>query len=106
MAESGALTGLRVLDLSRVLAGPWATQTLGDLGADVIKIERPGLGDDTRSWGPPEIAHAGYSAYYASTNRNKLSSAIDLSRPAGRELVTALACRSDVLVENFKTGVA
>ena len=106
MAESGALTGLRVLDLSRVLAGPWATQTLGDLGADVIKIERPGFGDDTRSWGPPDIAGAGYSAYYASTNRNKRSVAIDISRPAGRDLIAALAERCDVLVENFKTGVA
>jgi len=104
--QGGALTGLRVLDLSRVLAGPWATQTLGDLGADVIKIERPGIGDDTRSWGPPEIPGAGYSAYYACTNRNKRSVAIDISKPEGSELVVALATRSDVLVENFKTGGA
>jgi len=102
----GALAGIRVLDLSRVLAGPWATQTLGDLGAEIIKIERPGRGDDTRAWGPPEIAGAGYSAYYASCNRNKRSVAIDIATPRGQELVVELARNSDVLVENFKVGTA
>ncbi len=103
---SAALEGIRVLDLSRVLAGPWATQTLGDLGAEVIKIERPGTGDDTRRWGPPDVRDTGYSAYYASTNRNKRSAAIDMAVPAGRELLRALAQKSDVLVENFKVGGA
>jgi crotonobetainyl-CoA:carnitine CoA-transferase CaiB-like acyl-CoA transferase len=103
---SAALTGIRVLDLSRVLAGPWATQTLGDLGAEIIKIERPGVGDDTRTWGPPDVRDAGYSAYYASTNRNKRSVAVDMAMPAGRELLLALAQKSDVLVENFKVGGA
>ncbi len=102
----GALAGIRVLDLSRVLAGPWATQVLGDLGAEVIKVERPGRGDDTRAWGPPEIAGAGYSAYYASCNRNKRSVAIDIAAPEGRELIVALARQADVLVENFKVGGA
>jgi crotonobetainyl-CoA:carnitine CoA-transferase CaiB-like acyl-CoA transferase len=102
----GALDGIRVLDLSRVLAGPWATQVLGDLGAEVIKVERPGRGDDTRAWGPPEIAGAGYSAYYASCNRNKRSVAIDIAAPEGRELIVALARQADVLVENFKVGGA
>ena len=105
-AALGALAGLRVFDLSRVLAGPWATQTLGDLGAEIIKIERPGRGDDTRAWGPPEIEGAGYSAYFAGTNRNKRSVTIDMAMPAGQELVTALARVSDVLVENFKVGAA
>jgi crotonobetainyl-CoA:carnitine CoA-transferase CaiB-like acyl-CoA transferase len=103
---SAALAGIRVLDLSRVLAGPWATQTLGDLGAEIIKIERPGAGDDTRTWGPPDVRDAGYSAYYASTNRNKRSVAIDMAVPAGRELLLELAQKSDVLVENFKVGGA
>ena len=103
---SAALTGIRVLDLSRVLAGPWATQTLGDLGAEIIKIERPGVGDDTRTWGPPDVRDAGYSAYYASTNRNKRSVAVDMAMPEGRELLLALAQKSDVLVENFKVGGA
>ncbi len=103
---AGALAGLRVLDLSRVLAGPWATQTLGDLGAEIIKIERPGCGDDTRAWGPPEIEGAGYSAYFAGTNRNKRSVTINMATTAGQELVSALARSSDVLVENFKVGAA
>ena len=103
---SAALSGIRVLDLSRVLAGPWATQTLGDLGAEIIKIERPGRGDDTRAWGPPYVKDAGYSAYYASTNRNKRSAAVDMAMPEGRELLLALALKSDVLVENFKVGGA
>ena len=103
---SGALDGVRVLDLTQVLAGPWATQTLGDLGAEIIKIERPGRGDDTRAWGPPYVTGAGYSAYYASTNRNKRSVTVDITQPAGRELIAALAAKSDVLVENFKVGGA
>ena len=106
MDNSGALAGIRILDLSRVLAGPWATQTLGDLGAEIIKIERPGSGDDTREWGPPGIDSAGYSAYYASTNRNKRSVTIDIAQPAGQQLIAALAQRCDVLVENFKVGGA
>lgn len=106
---SGALSGYRVLELSRILAGPWAGQLLADFGAEVIKIERPGLGDDTRRWGPPFLPNrdaedAGESAYFLSTNRNKLSVAIDFSRPDGRELVTQLACQSDVLIENFRVG--
>ena len=104
-----SLAGLRVLDLSRVLAGPWCTQTLGDLGADVVKVERPGRGDDTRAWGPPFLPDAagagtGESAYYLGTNRNKRSIAIDLAHPAGQALVRELACRADVLVENYKVG--
>ncbi|MCC5863532.1 MAG: CoA transferase [Wenzhouxiangella sp.] len=105
----GALSGCRVLELSRILAGPWAGQLLADFGAEVIKIERPGSGDDTRRWGPPFLAksdsdHPGESAYFLSTNRNKQSVAIDFSRPGGQELVAALADHSDVLIENFKVG--
>ena len=105
----GALEGVRVLDLSRVLAGPWASQTLGDLGADVIKVERPGAGDDTRAWGPPYLKNAAGeptadAAYYLCTNRNKKSIAVDLSQPAGQDLVRQLALQSDVLIENFKVG--
>jgi crotonobetainyl-CoA:carnitine CoA-transferase CaiB-like acyl-CoA transferase len=106
MNDSGALAGIRVLDLSRVLAGPWATQIMGDLGAEVIKIERPGSGDDTRAWGPPDFGDAGYSAYYASTNRNKRSVTVDIGKPAGQQLIAALAQHSDVLVENYKVGSA
>jgi crotonobetainyl-CoA:carnitine CoA-transferase CaiB-like acyl-CoA transferase len=98
-----ALSHLRVLDLSRVLAGPWATQILGDLGAEVIKIERPGMGDETRGWGPPFFS-GGLSAYYACTNRNKRSVAVDIARPSGAEIVRRLALHSDVVVENFKVG--
>jgi len=103
---TGALDGVRVLDLSRVLAGPWATQILGDLGAEVIKVERPGSGDDTRGWGPPstDIEGQDFSAYYLVCNRNKQSIAIDISNPEGAALVRKLAAESDVLVENFKTG--
>lgn len=106
---AGALAPVRVLDLSRVLAGPWATQILADLGADVIKVERPGAGDDTRSWGPPWLRDAqgkpsDVAAYYLCANRNKRSVTIDLSRPQGQSLVRALAAESDVLVENFKVG--
>lgn len=103
------LAGIRVLDLSRVLAGPWCTQNLADLGADVIKIERPGTGDDTRTWGPPYLKDengndTSESAYYLSTNRNKRSVAIDFSRPEGAELVREMAKQCDILVENFKLG--
>ncbi|MDB5720104.1 MAG: Formyl-CoA transferase [Alphaproteobacteria bacterium] len=98
------------MDLSRVLAGPWSTQILADFGADVIKIEVPGRGDDTRAWGPPYLHGAdgepelGESAYYLSCNRNKRSLAIDLADPEGAELVRKLAARADILVENFKVG--
>jgi crotonobetainyl-CoA:carnitine CoA-transferase CaiB-like acyl-CoA transferase len=97
-----ALNGIRILDLSRVLAGPWCTMTLGDLGADVIKVENPLGGDDTRSWGP--TFKDGESAYYLCTNRNKRSVTIDLSAPEGQETVRALATHCDVVVENFKQG--
>src|ERR671935_954561 len=101
----GALSHVRVLDLSRVLAGPWATQTLADLGAEVIKVERPGTGDDTRGWGPPWLREdSGESAYFVSTNRGKKSITIDLARPEGQEIVRRLAAKSDVVVENYKVG--
>lgn len=100
-----ALTGLRVLDLSRILAGPTATQLLADLGAEVIKIERPGKGDDTRSWGPPfQQATPGESAYFLSANRGKHSVAVNIADPRGQVLIQALAAQSDILVENFKPG--
>lgn len=107
--SSGALTGLVVLDLSRILAGPTCTQILGDLGAEVIKIERPGRGDDTRGWGPPflkdsEGRETAESAYYLSSNRNKASVAVDLASPEGQDLISGLAARADILVENFKVG--
>jgi len=107
--QQGALSGLRVLDLSRVLAGPWAAQLLADLGADVVKVERPGVGDDTRAWGPPWLNDAdgdatGESAYYLSANRNKRSVTIDLSEPEGQRLVKQLASKADVVLENFKVG--
>lgn len=105
----GPLAGVTVLDLSRILAGPWATQVLADLGAEVIKIEKPGEGDDTRRWGPPWLAAAdgtptAESAYYLAANRNKRSVAIDLAQAEGAELVRRLALGADVLVENFKVG--
>src|SRR5579862_3399291 len=104
----GPLAGLRVLELARILAGPWAGQTLADLGAEVIKVERPGIGDDTRGWGPPFVAGAdggrGDAAYYHSCNRGKQSVAIDFEKPEGQRLVRALAARADILIENFKTG--
>ncbi|RDJ99818.1 CaiB/BaiF CoA transferase family protein [Paraburkholderia lacunae] len=107
--QQGALDGLRVLDLSRVLAGPWASQLLADLGADVVKVERPGKGDDTRAWGPPWLNDAddestGESAYYLCANRNKRSITVDLSQPDGQRLVKQLASKADVLIENFKVG--
>ncbi|WP_341668557.1 CaiB/BaiF CoA transferase family protein [Alcaligenes sp. SDU_A2] len=103
------LAGLRVLDLTRVLAGPWCTQNLADLGADVIKIERPGAGDDTRGWGPPYLqdahgADTSDAAYFGAANRNKESVALDIATPQGAALVRRLAVRSDILVENFKVG--
>jgi crotonobetainyl-CoA:carnitine CoA-transferase CaiB-like acyl-CoA transferase len=108
-AMPGPLSHLTVLDLSRVLAGPWCTQLLADLGATVLKIERPGSGDDTRAWGPPflEDRHGHEtreSAYYLACNRGKRSVAIDFTQPEGRDLVRSLAARSDVLIENFKVG--
>ena len=103
-----ALTGIRVLDLSRVLAGPWATQMLGDLGADIVKIEKPGAGDDTRGWGPPWLVGdegaVPRSGYYLSANRNKQSVTIDMAKPAGQALIRRLAEDSDIVVENFKRG--
>jgi formyl-CoA transferase len=103
------LDGIRVLDLTRVLAGPWATQNLADLGAEVIKVERPGQGDDTRRWGPPFLQDAQGrdtrdAAYYLACNRGKKSITLDIAKPAGRELALELARKSDVLVENFKVG--
>ncbi len=108
-APAGALAGLRVLDLTRVLAGPWCTQTLADLGADVIKVEKPVTGDDTRHWGPPFLRDAqggasNQAAYFACCNRNKRSLTLDIATPEGQAIVRDLAARSDVLVENFKVG--
>jgi crotonobetainyl-CoA:carnitine CoA-transferase CaiB-like acyl-CoA transferase len=105
----GPLAGLRVLDLSRILAGPWAGQVFADFGAEVIKVEKPGEGDDTRRWGPPWLADGAgrptaESAYYLSANRGKRSVAIDLANAEGQALVRALAARSDVLIENYKLG--
>ena len=107
--QPGALEGVRVLDLSRVLAGPWAGQLLADLGADVVKVERPGAGDDTRAWGPPwlndpEGNSTGESAYYLSANRNKRSVTIDIATEEGQRLVRRLAGKADVVLENFKVG--
>ncbi|THF60515.1 CaiB/BaiF CoA transferase family protein [Pseudothauera rhizosphaerae] len=107
--SGGPLAGVRVLDLSRILAGPNCAQLLGDLGAEVIKVEKPGEGDDTRRWGPPFVRDrhgkpTGESAYYLCANRNKRSIAVDLSRPEGQSLVRRLAARSDVLIENYKVG--
>lgn len=106
---AGVLSHLRVLDLSRVLAGPWAGQVLADLGAEVIKIEKPGDGDDTRAWGPPflkdsEGKDTRESAYFLSANRGKRSVAIDITKPEGQELVRELAAQCDVVLENFKVG--
>ncbi|MEQ9812750.1 MAG: CaiB/BaiF CoA-transferase family protein [Azospirillaceae bacterium] len=106
---TGPLSGIRVLDLSRILAGPTATQLLGDLGADVIKVERPGAGDDTRGWGPPFLpsgdgGDSRESAYYLAANRSKRSVAIDMAEPRGAALLRDIAARSDVVIENFKTG--
>ncbi|MEX0977093.1 MAG: CoA transferase [Woeseia sp.] len=106
---AGPLAGIKVIDLSRVLAGPWASQLLADYGADVIKVERPGTGDDTRSWGPPWLqdeqgGETGESAYFQSANRNKRSITIDLAQQRGQEIVKALAATADVFIENFRVG--
>ncbi len=106
---SGPLAGIRVLDLSRVLAGPWCTQILADLGAEVIKIERPGTGDDTRHWGPPWLKDeqgnpTAQSGYFLSANRGKNSVTVDIGQPEGQALIKELAAKCDILVENFKTG--
>ncbi len=104
-----ALDGIKVLDLSRVLAGPWCTQILADLGADVVKIERPGVGDDTRTWGPPFVKDANgndsdQASYFTACNRNKRSVTIDMATPDGQALLRQMAAQADVVVENFKTG--
>ena len=106
---SGALSHLRVLDLSRVLAGPWCGQNLADLGAEVIKVERPSVGDDTRHWGPPylrddEGRETSEAAYFLAANRNKQSLTLDFTQAEGQRLVRELACKSDILIENFKVG--
>ncbi|NDF21364.1 MAG: CoA transferase, partial [Burkholderiaceae bacterium] len=105
----GALSHIRVLDLSRVLAGPWCAQNLADLGAEVIKVERPKSGDDTRHWGPPFAKDPSgndttESAYYISINRNKKSITLDISTPEGQEIVRGLVAQSDVVIENYKVG--
>jgi crotonobetainyl-CoA:carnitine CoA-transferase CaiB-like acyl-CoA transferase len=107
--HSGALSHVRVLELSRVLAGPWASQLLADLGAEVVKIERPATGDETRGWGPPWLAtpegvETRESTYFACTNRGKKSVTVDLARPEGQAIIRRLAERSDILLENFKVG--
>src|SRR5436190_5426227 len=104
MSAVPPLDGLRILDLSRVLAGPYCTMMLADLGADVVKVERPGSGDETRGWGPPYSG--GESAYYLSVNRSKRSCAIDLSSEEGRRLAFGLCAGADVVIENFKLGTA
>jgi glutaryl-CoA transferase len=106
---NGALSHLKVLDLSRVLAGPWASQLLADLGAEVIKVEKPGGGDDTRTWGPPWLADGDgqptrEAAYFQCTNRNKQSLAVDITRPEGQAIIRRLAADADVVLENFKVG--
>jgi len=107
--KPAALDGIKVLDLSRVLAGPWCTQILADLGADVVKIERPGVGDDTRTWGPPFIKDANgndtdQASYFTACNRNKRSVTIDMATPDGQALLKQMAAQADIVVENFKTG--
>jgi len=105
---AGPLSGIRVLDLTRVLAGPWATQMLADFGAEVVKIEKPGEGDDTRGWGPPFLTNPdssrGDAAYFQSANRGKWSVCIDMASPEGQKLIRALAAKADVVIENFKVG--
>ena len=106
---AGPLAGIRVLDLSRILAGPWASQMLADLGAEVIKIERPGSGDDTRSWGPPYMPDqkgdaTTESAYFHGANRGKQSVTVDITQPEGQEIIRQLASQCDVLIENYKVG--
>ena len=107
--NTGPLKGLRILDMSRILAGPTCTQILGDLGADVIKIERPESGDDTRKWGPPYVKDTegndtSESAYYLCANRNKRSLTVDITKPEGQEIIRKLAGKCDVLLENYKVG--
>jgi len=110
--SEGPLAGIVVLDMTRILAGPWCTQMLADFGAEVIKIERPGSGDDTRSWGPPWMpdaadaapGSASHAAYFAAANRNKKSVELDISSPAGQDAVRRLAAQADVFVENYKVG--
>lgn len=103
---TGPLDNIRILDMSRVLAGPWAGQLLGDYGADIVKVERPASGDDTRQWGPPwlDAVEGGESAYFLCTNRNKRSITIDISQPGGQAVVRELANKVDVLIENFRVG--
>ncbi|MGA3156977.1 MAG: CaiB/BaiF CoA-transferase family protein [Steroidobacteraceae bacterium] len=106
---AGPLSHVRVLDLSRIMAGPWSTQILADLGADVIKVERPGVGDDTRSWGPPYLKDSGGSdtkeaGYYLAVNRGKRSITVSLDKPEGQNIIRQLAARSDILLENYKVG--
>ena len=105
----GPLKGLRILDMSRILAGPTCTQMFGDLGADIIKIERPGVGDDTRKWGPPYVKESEWndnseSAYYLCANRNKRSLTVDITKAEGQELIWKLVGKCDVLIENYKVG--
>src|SRR5262245_24741178 len=109
IASTGPLAGIRVFDLSRILAGPTCTQLLGDLGAEIIKIERPGAGDDTRKWGPPYLTgkdgkDTEEAAYYLSSNRNKRSLTIDISKAEGQALAKKLIAKCDIMVENFKVG--
>jgi len=106
--SAGSLSHIKVLDLSRVLAGPWCAQILGDLGADVIKVENPATGDDTRRWGPPfltdDTGETADAAYYLCANRNKRSIAVNMATPEGRDILRQLALQSDVVIENYKTG--
>ncbi|MGP1630087.1 MAG: CaiB/BaiF CoA transferase family protein, partial [Giesbergeria sp.] len=107
--SAGALAGIRVLDLSRVLAGPWCTQILADLGADVVKVERPGAGDDTRHWGPPFLKDSNgddthQASYFTACNRNKRSVTLDMATPEGQALIRQMAGQADIVVENFKVG--
>ena len=109
MTKPAALDGIKVLDLSRVLAGPWCTQILADLGADVVKIERPGVGDDTRTWGPPFVKDANgndtdQASYFTACNRNTRSVTVDMATPDGQALLKQMAAQADIVVENFKTG--
>jgi len=102
---AGPLDNVRILDMSRILAGPWAAQLLGDFGADVLKIEKPGSGDDTRFWGPPWLeGEEAESAYFLSANRNKCSASVNIAAPAGQEIIRALVQQTDVLLENYKVG--
>ena len=103
----GPLEGIKVLDMSRILAGPWASQLLGDYGADVVKIEKPGTGDDTRHWGPPWLEGRGEcreAAYFLATNRHKRSLTVDISTSAGQALICDLAREADILIENYRVG--